>query len=196
MRSHGTTMAKFKMGNTIFIQEFVICDELFRPIIVGRDFTVSNFIGIIWTKQGTKKLTQDDRVIIEVKEPARGKTLLMTRRIAIPPRHYAKIELEWDELQGRFEIKPEPFLQQKKPNLWMDNFVVCNVPEDKGEVNLNEEKKAHDHSTNGNKDSSETSEETTSEIPDETTKGEARKAYIPYCIFNFSYVNHSYILKG
>ena len=70
MKTHGTTMAKFKMGNTIFIQEFVICDELVRPIIIGRDFTVSNFIGIIWTKQETKKVTQDDRVVIEVKEPA------------------------------------------------------------------------------------------------------------------------------
>ena len=196
MKTHGTTTAKFKMGNTIFTQEFVICDELVRPIIISRDFTVSNFIGIIWTKQGTKRVTQDDRVVIEVKEPAREKTLLMTRRIAILPRHYAKIELECDELQGKFEIKPEPFLQQKKPNLWMDYFVVYNVPEDKGEVNLNEEKKPQDHSTNGDKDSRETSEESTSETPDETTKGEARKVCIPYCIFNFSYVNHNFILKG
>ena len=118
MKTHRTSMAKFKMGNTLFTEEFVTCDELVRPIIIGRDFTVSNFIGIIWTKEGTKKVTQDDRVVIEVKEPARGKTLLMTRRIAILPRHYVKIELECDELQGKFEIKPEPFLQQKKPNLW------------------------------------------------------------------------------
>ena len=150
MKTHRTTTAKFKMGNTIFTQEFVTYDELVRPIIIGRDFTVSNFIGIIWTKKGTKKLTQDDRVVTEVKEPARGKTFLMTRRIAIPPRHYVKIELECDELQGKFEIKPEPFLQQKEANLWVDYFVVYNVPEDKGEVNLNEEKKPHSHSTNGN----------------------------------------------
>ena len=183
------------MGNTIFTQEFVTCDEFIRPILIGRDFTVSNFVGIIWTKQGTKKVTQDDRVVIEVKEPARGKTLLMTRRIAIPPRHYVKIELECDELQGKFEIKPEPFLQQKEPNLWMDNFVVYNVPEDKGEVNLNEEKKSQDHSTNSDKDSRETWEKSTREIPDETTKGEARKVCIHHCIFNFSCVNHSYIPK-
>ena len=76
-----------------------------------------------------------------------------------------------------------------------DNFVVYSVPEDKGEVNLNEEKKPQDHSTNGDKDSSEISEESTSEILDETTKEEARKVCIPCCIFNFSYVNHSYIPK-
>ena len=131
MKTHGVTTVKFKMGNTIFVQNFIICEDLVRPIIIGRDFTVSNFIGIIWTKQGTKKVTQDDRVVIEVEEPARGKTLSTTRRIAIPPRQYAEFELECDELEGKFEIKPEPFLQQREPNLWMDSFVVHNVPEDK-----------------------------------------------------------------
>ena len=61
-----------------------------------------------------KKGTQDDRVVIEVEEPARGKTLSTTRRVVIPLRQYAI--LECDELQGRFEIKPEPFLQQREPN--------------------------------------------------------------------------------
>ena len=71
---------------------------------------------------------QDDKVVIEVEEPARGKTLSTKRRVVIPPRQYAILELECDELQGRFEIKPEPFLQQREPNLWMDNFVIYNVP--------------------------------------------------------------------
>ena len=64
---------------------------------------------------GTIKVTQDDRIVIEVEEPARGKTLLTTRKIAIPPGHYAEFELECDDLEGKFEIKPEPFLQQKEP---------------------------------------------------------------------------------
>ena len=72
MKTHEVTTVKFKMENTIFVQDFVICEDLVRPIIVGRDFTVGNFMGIIWTKQGTKKVTQDDRVVIEVEEPARG----------------------------------------------------------------------------------------------------------------------------
>ena len=96
------TTIKFKMGNTIFVQDFVICEDLVRPVIIGRDFTVSNFIGIKWTKQGTKKVTQDDRVVIEVEEPARGKTLSMTRRIAILSRQCAEFELECDELEGKF----------------------------------------------------------------------------------------------
>ena len=61
MKTHGVTTMKFKMGNTIFTQEFVVCDNLVGPIIIGRDFTVNNFIGIAWTRQGTKKVTKDDK---------------------------------------------------------------------------------------------------------------------------------------
>ena len=117
MKTHGVTIIKFKMRNTIFVQDFIICEDLGRPIIIDRDFTVGNFMGIIWTKQEKKKVTQDDRVVIEVEEPATGKTLSMTRRIAIPPKQYAEFELEYDELDGKFEIKPEPFMQQREPNL-------------------------------------------------------------------------------
>ena len=46
MKMHGVMRMKFKMGNTNFTQEFVVCDNLVRPIIIGRDFTVNNFIGI------------------------------------------------------------------------------------------------------------------------------------------------------
>ena len=55
MKTHGVTTVKFKMGNTIFTQDFIVCDNLVRPIIIGRDFMVNNYIGIIWTRQGTKK---------------------------------------------------------------------------------------------------------------------------------------------
>ena len=56
MKTHGVMSVKFKMGNTIFVQHFVVCEDLVRPIIIGRDFTVSNVIGITWTRQGTKKV--------------------------------------------------------------------------------------------------------------------------------------------
>ena len=185
MKTHGVMTAKFKMGNTIFVQDFIVCEDLVRPIIIGRDFTVNNSIGVIWTRQGTKKVMQDDKVVIEVEEPVRDKTLSTTRRVAIPPRQCAILELECDELQGRFEIKPEPFLQQREPNLWMDNFVIYNVPED-NEVDVNEETKMQKAPIR-NEDSMTTNNE---------SEKEQRRVCIPYCIFNLSYVNHSYIPRG
>ena len=115
----------------------------------------------------------------------RGKTLSTTKRVAIPLRQYAILELECDELQDRFEIKPEPFLQQREPNLWMDNFVIHNVPEDK-EVGMNEETKMQKAPIR---------KEDLMTINDESEK-EQKGVCIPYCIFNLSYVNHSYIPRG
>ena len=42
MKTHGAITVKFKMGNTISTQDFVVCDDLVRPIIIRRDFTVNN----------------------------------------------------------------------------------------------------------------------------------------------------------
>ena len=127
IKTHGVR-TKFKMGNTIFIQEFVVCDNLVRPIIIGRDFTVNNFIGIAWTRQSTKKVTKDDKIVIEIEEPTRKKTLTMTRKVTIPPRSYAVFDVEGEEWEGKYEIRPNPFLKQREPNLWMDNFVLYNIP--------------------------------------------------------------------
>ena len=56
MKTHGVMTDNFKMGNTIFVQDFIVCEDLVKPIIIGRDFTVSNFTGAIWTRQGVKKV--------------------------------------------------------------------------------------------------------------------------------------------
>ena len=40
-------------------------------MIIGLDFTVNNFIGIACTRHGTKKITQDDKLVIEIEEPMR-----------------------------------------------------------------------------------------------------------------------------
>ena len=56
MKTHRVMTAKFKMGNAIFDQDFIVCENLVRPIIIGRDFTVRNFVGVIWMRQGMKNL--------------------------------------------------------------------------------------------------------------------------------------------
>ena len=140
-------------------------------------------------------MTQDDRIVTEVEESARGKTLLTTRKIAIPLRHYAEFELECDELEGKFKIKPEPFLQQKEPNLWMDSFVIYSVPEDKDQINVNEEKESHKQTASEGLDV-EISERKINKTKQRQMNRETKRVCIPYCVFHLSYVNHSYIPKG
>ena len=136
----------------MFTQDFVVCDDLVRPMIIGRYFTVSNYIGVTWMRQGMKKVTQDDRIVIEMEELVRGKTLSTTRRIAIPPRHFMKFELECDMLEGKFEIKPEPFLQQREQNLWMDSFVIHNIQGNEDEVSENGNPEPHNQTNSEDKE--------------------------------------------
>ena len=91
-------------------------------------------------------------------------------------------------MEGKFEIKPEPFLQQREPNLWMDCFVIYNVPEEEKGINMNEETKLHRQANSEDKEDMKISENTTGK--------EAKWVRITYCIFNLSYVNQSYIPKG
>ena len=189
MKMHGVTTAKFKMGNTIFTQEFVVCDNLVRPIIIGRDFTVNNFIGIVWTRQGTKKVTKDDKLVIEIEEPRRKKTLT-TRKVTIPLRNLAVFDIECEEWKGKYEIKPNQFLRQREPNLWMDNFVLYNIPEKEDHVDAKEKVRTQDQ---------ENTEDSEDKDPSEGCvcgKEESKKVCLSYCIFNLSHEHHSYIPKG
>ena len=77
------------------------------------------------------KITQEDKLVIEIEEPMRRRTLISTRKVAIPPRSYAVFNLECEELEGKYEIKPNPFLTQGELNIWIDNFVLYNTSEDK-----------------------------------------------------------------
>ena len=100
---------------------------------------VNNFIGISWTRQGTKKVTKDNKLVIEIEEQRRKKTLTTTRKVTILPRSYAVFDVEGEEWEGKYEIKPNPFLKQREPNLWMDNFVLYSIPGKEDDVDLKEE---------------------------------------------------------
>ena len=177
MKTHGVMTVKFKMGNTIFTQEFEVCDNLVRPIIIGRDFTVNNFIGIAWTRHGTKKVTQDDKLVIEIEEPMTKRTLTMTRKVAIPPRSFAVFDLECKEWEGKYEIKPNLFLRQGEPNLWMDNFMLYNVPEKEDDIEVNEEVRTQGQES--------TEDGEGKDLSEECVHGEeaAKKICVPYLIF-------------
>ena len=167
-------------------------------MIIGRDFTVNNFIGIAWTRQGMKKITQDDKLVIEIEEPMRQRTLISTRKVAIPPRSYAVFDLECEELEGKYKIKPNPFLTQGEPNIWIDNFVMYNTSGDK--KNEEEQMKTdmpHQEVTEDTEGGiTKDSEDRISLEGGMAERREPKKVCVPYCIYNLSYEHHSYIPKG
>ena len=47
--TRGRTKCKVNINGRIFYQTFIVCEHLKRPIILGRDFSIQNCIGISWT---------------------------------------------------------------------------------------------------------------------------------------------------
>ena len=63
--ARGRTKCEVNINRRIFYQTFIVCEHLKRPIILGRDFSIQNCIGISWTKTNTRQLTQNNEVIAE-----------------------------------------------------------------------------------------------------------------------------------
>ena len=56
MGALGQVTCTFTINNQPFTQCFIVCRHMEHPIILGTDFTVMNFIGIVWTREGMRKM--------------------------------------------------------------------------------------------------------------------------------------------
>ena len=52
----GKTKCEININGRLFYQTFIVCEHLKRPIILGRDFSINNCIGISW-KRGHSRST-------------------------------------------------------------------------------------------------------------------------------------------
>ena len=44
--ARGRTKCEIKINDKMFYQTFIVCEHLRRPLILGRDFSIQNCIGI------------------------------------------------------------------------------------------------------------------------------------------------------
>ena len=87
--ARGKTKCEININGKIFYQTFIVCKHLKRPIILGRDFSIQNCIGISWTKSNTCQLTQNNEVIAEMTEyqtPSRS-SVSLKKNIKVPCGH-------------------------------------------------------------------------------------------------------------
>ena len=52
----GQATCTFTINSQPFTQSFIVCRHMECPIILGTDFTVTNFFGIVWTREGMHKM--------------------------------------------------------------------------------------------------------------------------------------------
>ena len=116
----GKTKCEINIIGRIFYQTFIVCEHLKRPIILGRDFSIQNCIGISWTKSNTHQLTQNNEVIAETSEyqsPAIA-SVSLKRNIKVPPRSCTVVDVEINSTKEiTVEIIPDQLWLSANPNI-------------------------------------------------------------------------------
>ena len=91
--SMGTVELTLSIGVNKVAQEFIVCRELRRNIILGVDFARRNCIGIQWTPNRTRVLSLNGVKAVEVKEDELGIPVTASYHVRVPPRHNAVFEV-------------------------------------------------------------------------------------------------------
>ena len=118
--TRGRTKCKVNINGRIFYQMFIVCEHLKRPLILGRDFSIQNCIGISWTKTNTHQLTQNNEVIAETAEyqtPSRA-SVSLKKNIKIPPRSCTVVDVDINTTEKiKVEVIPDQLWLSANPNI-------------------------------------------------------------------------------
>ena len=119
MEPIGFTECSLDINGHAFTQKFIVCNNQTRPIILGKDFAAKNCICIVWTKQGSRKMIDDDcKVIMEVEEQTTDIPLSLTNSIRIPPHTIAVAVVECaTPLNSTMDIRADEGFLRDFPNI-------------------------------------------------------------------------------
>ena len=115
----GFTQCTFLINGRSFTQKFIVCTNQTRPVILGKDFSARNCIGVIWTKQGSRKMIDDDNTtIMEVFEQTTDVPLSLANPIRILPHSIVVAVVECNRpLHPHMDIKRDAGFLREYPNI-------------------------------------------------------------------------------
>ena len=125
--SMGTVELTLSIGANKVAQEFIVCRELRRNIILGVDFAKRNCAGIQWTTNRTRVLSLNGVKAVEVEEDKLGIPVTALYHVRIPPRHNAVFEVNISrhaETQGTQVIMGNKHLLEKHPNMYQHKVAI------------------------------------------------------------------------
>ena len=78
MGALGQVTCTFTINDQPFTQSFIVCRHMQRPVILGTDFTSMNFVGVIWTHEGTRKMIRSNgSTVMELPDTTSGIPLVL-----------------------------------------------------------------------------------------------------------------------
>ena len=117
----GLVNCTFMLGDTTFNCDFIVCKNLTRPLMSGRDFLIQNQISVRYSENGKCILDHQQQELVVAISMEVKPHLRLANFISLPGRTLAVIHVNNNlspEQSGHiYEIKPNYLLTNEYPNL-------------------------------------------------------------------------------
>ena len=109
------------LGDTSFNFNFIVCKNLTRPLILGRDFLTQNHIAVRYSENGNCILDHELQKLVAATNMEIRPHLSLANSISIPGRMLAVIQVNnslTQEQSGHlYKVEPNYLLTNEYPNL-------------------------------------------------------------------------------
>ena len=123
--SLGRIDLQIKLGDKEVIQDFVVCRQLKRDIILGADFGKNNCAGVEWTTKRTRVLSLNGIPVIEVEENELGLPVTAAFHVKVPPRHNGVFQVNiHGDTEGTHIISANSQFLEKNPNVFQHEISI------------------------------------------------------------------------
>ena len=128
MGAFGQVTYTFKINGTSFTQSFIVCRNMNQHMILGTDFTATNFVGVIWTQEGTQKLMHSNgETIMELQDSSVGIPLATAYSVEIEPGGHRTVPLECNKkLLHQMDIRVSAGFHCRNPNVYIPSSCIDN----------------------------------------------------------------------
>ena len=135
----GIVNCSLKLGNTTFVNDFIVCQNLTRPLILGKDFLMKNQITVHYAYNGKCILNFQQEEMVAALDITNAPQLKTTTSVLLPGRTLAviqvKSELKPEQTGQIYEVQPNEVLSDKYPNIYVvmmihnvDTYIPDTVP--------------------------------------------------------------------
>ena len=119
----GLVNCTFELGKIEFSSDFIVCKNLTRPLILGRDFLIQNHVSVRYSENGKCILDYQQQELIASLNVENKPQLSLPNSMTLPGRTLAIIHvnnnLKPEQSGQMYEIKPNYFLTEEYLNLYI-----------------------------------------------------------------------------
>ena len=115
----------FEKDEDKFDQTFLVCENLQRGVILGKDFARQNCAGVYWTPHNTRVLHTNLKTIAETKEflPSSTAAIHVKQTTKLPPRSLAVVDVNINTTgKDKIRMVPDSLCQSRHLNMYMMGF--------------------------------------------------------------------------